>query len=134
MIKPKECPKGVGGGRTRVLTPLHLPLSFRGHCSQQFLFQNPGGEGARFASPLGLLHVARRGHPQGSTRAEEGRGRLERSSPSLTLFSFPGLVYPAPSSSRSRFSWRPTSGFLLCLYVHPQMDDWMRFVFWRMPK
>ena len=99
MIKPKECPKGGGGGRTRVLSPLHPPPSFRGRCSQQFLFQNPAGEGARPASPSGLLHVAGRGHPQGSARAEERRGRLERSSSSRTRFSFPGLVYPAPYSS-----------------------------------
>ena len=51
MIKPKECPKGGGGGRTRVLSPLHPPPSFRGRCSQQFLFQNPAGEGARPACP-----------------------------------------------------------------------------------
>lgn len=76
MIKPKECPKGVGGGRTRVLTPLHLPLSFRGHCSQQFLFQNPGGgRGRGLRLPWGFstwLAVGTRRGPPGPRRGEVG--------------------------------------------------------------
>ena len=134
MIKPKECPKGGGGGRTRVLSPLHPPPSFRGRCSQQFLFQNPAGEGARPASPSGLLHVAGRGHPQGSARAEEWRGRLERSSSSRTRFFFFRVWFTQRRTPRPHCSWRPPSGFLLFLPVHPRMSDWMRFVSWRMPK
>lgn len=49
-----------------------------------FFSKNPWGR-AGVAPPLGLLHVARRGHPQGSTRAEEGEAVLL----ALTRYSFP---------------------------------------------
>lgn len=66
MIKPKECPKGGGqGGKTRVLTSLHLSLSFRVLCPQQFLFQNPWGGGRGGCPSLGAS-------PRGSPWAPAG--------------------------------------------------------------
>ena len=134
MIKPKDCPKGGGqGGRTRVLTPpLHLPLSFRVHCSQQFLFQIPG-VGVGVASPLGLLHVARRGHPQGST---PGRGGA-RSARAVLLaphpFFFPQFGLPSTVLSLSLRLAAHLCFFFSFLFTH-QMNEWMGFVFCRMPK
>ena len=125
MIKPKECPKGGGqGGRTRVLTPLHLPLSFRVHCSQQCLFQIPG-VGVGVASPLGLLHVARRGHPQGSTPGWGGA----RSARAVLLAPHPFFFpqFGLPSTVLLSLSLRLAAHlcfFFSFLFTHRWMNGW----------
>lgn len=91
----------------------HLPppLSvLQGSLSPAVSFPKPLGWGARgLPLPWGFSTWLAVGTRRGPPRAEEGRGPLERSSSPLTRFSFPSLVYPALSSSRSRFAWRPTS-------------------------
>ena len=91
--------KRRGRGKDEGSHPPPPPSVLQGSLFPAVSFPKPCGGGARSAPPSGLLHVAGRGHPPGSSRAEEGRGRLERSSSSCTRFSFPGLVCPAPRSS-----------------------------------
>lgn len=134
MIKPKECPKAGGqGGRTRVLTSLHLSLSFRVLCPQQFLFQNPwrGRGGARgLPLPWGFSTWLTVGTRRGPPRAEEGRGGPPRPSP---VFLFPvWFTQHCPPLAPASPGGPPL--LLLFLLVHPQMNEWMGFVFWRMPK